>query len=380
MKYALFPMTIFVFIQLFGASSVFAQMDPSSSLLVRPYEEESEEPSLDSGRYTVRKNSSSSQEQKRKGAPSVQRPSNREELERSIEEKISREQERLAPAKKAESSSGSGKKEDAAASSPVPPITPLPEKVASEKKLYLETESQDVRWNLVELSAAANYMYVNSASSYWYRNYYSSGPGVSVDASVWITPDWGIGVSYLTTLSADIGTSPETSRRVLADHRYTDVGLKYRYFSSASQMASSVEYGLKFSEYQMIVPKSETSRTRLIERGPGLVIRARVPATLDRAWILNMEMLPRMNVKEESTALSLSSGPASTAYGLKIGLGHEFVIDRRHQVFWSLSHRVDKTVYEGNASAVDPLTGTAPSGVSVQMGVSLFEFGCRWGD
>jgi hypothetical protein len=223
-------------------------------------------------------------------------------------------------------------------------------------------------------------MYVDSSSQFWYRKFHSSGPGIYVGADIWYTPFAGVAIDYATTLSSDLNVSPTTSETALVDHRFSSAGLQFRTYSTLSRRSPSVNFGLKYSEYQMIVPRAETNRIRLKTSGVALSVQANVPKSNTVAWFFSSELIPKLKVSELKTSLDLKSGSNDTSYAVKFGFGQEYSIDRSHQVYWRLSHRIDKSVYEGTASQNDPITGAAPEGVTVTTGTSLFELGYTWGN
>jgi hypothetical protein len=254
------------------------------------------------------------------------------------------------------------------------------EDVDSLEKLKEALHPEDPRRNIVNIYVAPSYMYVNSSSDYWYRNYHSSGPSIFAGADIWYTPNAGLILDYTTSLSAELDVSSTSSETSIVDHRYSNLGFQFRKFASLSRRASSVYFNVKYSEYQMIIPKAETERTRLKTNGVSVGVRANLPKTHTMSWFYGADFLPKLKVKEESTALTLKSGTDDVTYGMRLFFGQEFLVDHSHRMYWRLSHRVDKSVYEGAANQNDPITGAAPTGVTVTNGTSLFEVGYTWGN
>ncbi|OFZ19461.1 MAG: hypothetical protein A2Z20_05410 [Bdellovibrionales bacterium RBG_16_40_8] len=337
---------------LFFSIELWAQLDPTSTMLVRPPVKDEARPSLDSGRYIIRQSNTS-------------RESKSGEVTKTLSDNI--------------------KKKNIDAPENVKATPPQTED-ATKKLSTSDIEAvdldhaEDKRQNLVIISVAPNYLYVNSSSHYWFRNYHSAGPGISIGADVWLSPTVGINIGYLTSLVADVKAEPTASRAILTDHRYSTVGLQFRKYTSTSRRSLNFVWGVKFSDYEMSLPAEEKYRTRLHTTGLGLSIKATLPSTISEAWTAESELLPKLKVQEEKTAASLKSGADVTSYGVKLSLGREYILDRRNQVFWRISHRVDKSVYEGTANQNDPITGIAPKGVSVTTGSTLLEFGYAWGE
>jgi hypothetical protein len=365
---------------LFYSFQAIAQIDPTTSLLVRPVANESEQINLDSSRYTVKsQNHEGIKPQARetvKPAASVikQNPNKNPAEKPSVVE-----QSDVKPVEPPLSSAGLDQRAD----------SNVNEKIKTDEsyqfdgdidKYKSKLDPDDVRRNLVEISVAPNYLYLNSSSSFWTKKYYSSGPGISVAADIWITPLLGINVSYLTTLSADMSAQPNTSQKILVDHRYTDFGFVYRNYASLNKLSKSINLGIKYSEYQLIIPKSENTRWTEADRGIALTIAGKFPQVSGSDWVVFADMLPRIKIVEEKKSASVKSGTGYNSYGFKFGVGEDYILNRHNQLFWRISHRINKTIFSGSASDVDPTTGATPSGVSMTQGVSLFEFGYRWGD
>ena len=53
---------------------------------------------------------------------------------------------------------------------------------------------------------------------------------------------------------------------------------------------------------------------------------------------------------------------------------------REHQMFWQIYETLERNTFSGTASPADPLTGTAPTGVSVTNSFTFFKLGYTWGN
>lgn len=237
----------------------------------------------------------------------------------------------------------------------------------------------DRRQNIIEAQVAPTLMYLDSNSSYSYRNYSSSGSGLGIGAQVWTTPFFGITSSYFVTLASDMSAAVSGDRQLQVDHRFFDVGLKYRKFFTLSRKSPVTGVSLKYDEYQLNFPKKEAGRTRLKTTGISLGLDAKIPSSLTHAWTFGTDIIVRPTTTEERTALNLKSGKNPTAQTFKFFVGSEYSFSRNQSLFWKLSHRLDKTVYEGSANQVDPNSGVTPAGVSVNQGITMFELGFTFG-
>lgn len=367
------------------SNSAYAQSDASAALLLRPSKVESASPNLDSSRYVLKAPSSAV-----KPAPLPVTPPPA--------------QTSPPPTAQAQSMTPSSAVSQLITTPPPiqklssPPVQPAPAADTNRSLTeqirnillggndeaineYLgQLHGGDVRQNIVNISVAPNLMYVDSSSDYWYRDYHSSGPGLSIGAEVWFTPFTGFDVDYTTSLAAELDADPNSARAVLVDHRFTDVGFLFRNFSSVQRKSMSFTLGLKYSEYQMIIPKNETDRARLKSSGIGMSLEVKRPKDASTVWVLGADLLPKLKVKEGGTEAEIESGLSVTSYGVKFTVGQEFRLNRQNQIYWNLSHRFDKSVYQGIASPADPISGTNPVGVTVDLGMTMFGVGYSWGD
>ena len=128
----------------------------------------------------------------------------------------------------------------------------------------------------------------------------------------------------------------------------------------------------------MHVPPDAVQRFGVKTLGVELSLEAIVQTSATFAWRFGGLMLPRAEHKESSGGVKSGDKDDSAKLGVWFGGVHTF--DRRNQVFWTFKHTVERNVFEGAANTVDPITGLAPEGVSVQQGLSIFQFGYRWGN
>lgn len=346
---------------------IFAQVDPSSALLLRSTSDQVASPSLDSSRYTVRPPAANK-------VPKPIVPSKSTVVEKPVDKNISVQPVVEKSAEKSEAVSGDKK---------------ISEKMreiflGGDEESILEYREQlhaeDSRQNVASISVAPGIFYFDSASSYWFRDYHSSGPGLSAGADIWITPFMGVNIDYFTTLSAELDVDPTSSKSVLVDHRNSAIGVQFRRYSNLSRRSPNFNVAINYADYQLIIPKEETNRNRISSAGVALSFLATIPKNTTSAWTFGTTLYPKLKVKEQKTAVEIKSGTDYSAYAIKFQFGQEFTLDRKNQIFWRLSHRMDKMIYSGEASPADPISSVAPEGVIVTTGASLFELGYTWGD
>lgn len=355
----------------FISKKAIADIDPSSALLLKNSSTEGQSGvNLDSGRYTIRPSAAPTPQSTKVESPQST-PKPKPTATTNTNESVNTNTKSSTVAPKAEDTD------------------PFPERM---KEFFLGGDMEEIlryrgalhpedpRHNFVEVSVAPGYLYMNSKSDYWYRKFHSAAPGLGVGAEFWLTPFFSLQSTYFTTFAADMTAQYDSNRKVNTDHRLFNAGIQFRKFFSMSRKSPNLVFGINYDETQLLVPKSEPQRPRLKTTGVALRLEATLPKTTTRAWVVGAEFLPKIKVTEIQTGLDLQSGKKPTSYGFKFSFGQDFNFNRNHKVFWRLSHRIDKTVYEGTATLNDPITGTAPSGVSVTQGTSLFQFGFTWGD
>ncbi len=238
----------------------------------------------------------------------------------------------------------------------------------------------DTRLNLFELSIAPTYIYNNSGSSYWFHNYYTSGPGISISAVTWFSPFFGLQTSYLSSMSTGLRADTTGSKNLKIDHQWFESGLRFRKFFGISRKSSQLTFGIDYADYQLKVPSDATQRVSSKTSGVKLSIETSIPSSNTVSWTLGMHLMPRAKYAEKSTALDLKSGTSSETNGIGASVGGRYTFDRFNQIYWKLTHSVEKTMFSGTANTTDPLTSVTPEGVSITNSFTIFSFGYIWGN
>lgn len=359
----------------FGVRAL-ADVTPSTAILLKS-SETAPEVNLESGRYTIKSTAKSEEKAEAKSEVKVETKS-----EAKVEAKAHAKSEtKVVAVKPVEAPKPAAKTpEPVTEENFVQKLQDIVLGDQDEAIRYRESlHPEDRRQNIIELQFAPALMYLDSTSKYSYRNFSSSGSGMSIGAQIWTSPFFAITSSYFITLASDIKADPAGDRRLQVDHRLFDVGFKFRKFYNLSRKSPVTSVSVKYDEYQMILPKKETGRTRLRTTGVALGLDAKIPSSVTHAWTFGTEVVVRPKVTEEKTDLDLSSGKNPTSQTYKFFVGSEYSFSRNQSLFLKLSHRYDKSVYEDAANKPDPLTGVAPTGVSVNQGITMFELGFTWG-
>ena len=250
----------------------------------------------------------------------------------------------------------------------------------TETATELRPEKYDRRYSILELSLSPVYMYNDSKSSYWFRNYHTSSPGAHLDANVWLTEKFGLHTSFLTSLSGSVKDSVNSSRTVEATHTWFDIGARFRHFANQKPKSPAMILGIDYSEYRFNAPPSAMMRHRLLTSGVMLKAGVEFPTSKTYMWTADVSLIPKSTHRELATRSVVKSGTSNETNTFGASLGGVFRIDSTNAYFWRLSHKIEKNVFSGVATATDPISNITPTGVSVTNSFTLFEIGCTFGD
>ncbi len=358
---------------LIGLSQAIAQLDPSSALLLNEMNHDSVRDSgLDSGRYTVKPKANESSSHERVRRPVATVPASEDD-----------EDDRPSPIVK-----------EIGAAMPMPTAAqgvqappPIPQPIVVDKPVkpvespvrVAETEHEP-SLNQLELSVAPMYYYNSSDSPFWYRNYNASGPGFSTQARYWISPDFSINASYMSTLGGTIYDSVDHSKNVAITQTWLDAGLRWRKFFGSANHSPHLTFGVDYHEYQFQVAAEANLRQRLKTSGALVSLELEYPRGTQATANFGFSLLPMAQHTESGTGTSVQSGSAVSSYVVSVWAGGTRTLDSSNQIFWKLSETVERDVFNGGASAPDPISGTTPYGVPVTNAFTIFQLGYTWGN
>ena len=357
--------------------TAFAQLDPSSKVLLRSSGPTPSMEDLDSSRYRVKPSLLPTESQ----APVPPKPKKSASVTVSLPTAA-------APDVVASSSPSTDVRE--AASPPAPAPSPGPSSVSDRVQVYLlggdgdsiqeyrrMLHPSDTRLNLLELSLAPSYGLLQSRSSYWPRNYLLSVPMVNVGARIWLSPFFGLQASYLSSLNGQVSTSPSGLNQTSFQTNRFGLGLRFRSFFGYSRRAASLVYGLDYEDWQAKISKDASQRTGFETSGFKLVLEANMPFTNSYSTTLGVELAPSLSHRESNGAVG--SGNSNRSTMISASLGGKYLFDRKNQVFWRVTQRLEQNAFQGPANAADPVTSSTPTGVMVNQSLTLFEIGFTWG-
>ncbi|HVK60893.1 MAG TPA: hypothetical protein VM432_05055 [Bdellovibrionales bacterium] len=367
--------TALLFSLLLIAQGSWGQVDPSSALLLNSTGDASvRETGIGSGRYTVRPKNEAKKDSSR-GIRSETEPT---------------PVATPAPAATAQPAPQAPKPPQAVApQKPAPPELTAPQTIppqvsapqAPAEAVAAQQATPEARRRvLMEISVAPGYLYNASESSYSYRNYNTSAPTIAAEARVWFNPSIAVQTSYLGTLSSSVSDSRDGSRSVAAAQQWFTAGLRARGFVGVSRMAPSLSAGIDYMEYEFRAPSDAQTRAKLKSSGIRVSVDADVPANPYRSWTLGFSVAPKLQHRESKTEIDFQSGGNVDATQVGMSLGTNIRFDATSMMFLKLSHVVEKDLFSGPATLADPVTGVAPSGVSVTNSFTMIQLGYTWGN
>jgi hypothetical protein len=342
----------------------FAQVDPSAALLLRSSGRAPEKQNLDSSRYQVRPGSSRTETTETRPLQSADLPG---------QSQVAQPTETQSTQGEAEPSQGEdGTEATAAEMQPLQPQEMVPQK---------SFEDRDVQKNIVDLHIAPVYVYNDSVSNYWFRNFSQHAPGFLVGADIWFTPGFGLNTTYMTTTASSIDGSFAEDGRISTENDWFSGELKFRKSFSNKRNSSMLVLALGYSEYEMKVSSLADERIGTKSSGVHVKAEVHVPSSESYQWTLGAEYLPRMSHQEVKPEIDIESGDDNETSMIGVHVGGRFLLSREHQMFWRVSYRIERNLFSGQSNVNDP-RGDAPApvtGVEVTNSFTIFSLGYTWG-
>ena len=239
--------------------------------------------------------------------------------------------------------------------------------------------ANDIRRNVLEIYFGPTYIYQNSGSPFWQRSYFSSSAAIQAGIKLWITPFFGLNTNYIKSLATELRADPSGSSRLDVDHQWFDAGLRFRSFFGYSRRSPSINFGIDFSEYQLHIPSDAVLRTNIRTKGVRVSLEATFPHSNTSAWLLGFELQPRQTHEENKAATLIRSGTDNKTDTVGLWIGKQFTFNRKNQIFWKVTHRAEKNLFDGTTNVNDALTGSTIDNVSVTTGTTFLQLGFTWG-
>lgn len=373
------------------AGPVRAQVDAASTVLLRPTGKSASKQNLDSSRYKIRAPESRKDDDEigEKPGTVIPTPVSKAKTKTTTTAEIT------VPA--SSEPVPSPVPPEAVAVSPTPAPTPVADAAPAEpppvtqqvrdlimggtqediSEARTQIHPQDPRANVLDIQLAPAYYYNSSQSGYSYRRYSSHGPGLGLGMNLWLTPFFGLQSRFFSSVSASVRSGG--TNMVPTDVQSFEAGIRFRKHFGYSRKAAHMNWGL---DYHDEINKINSEATTIIGRkssGLGVSLETVVPSSNTYAHTLQVDVRPRLKHTEMNTGVEVKSGNKAETNAIGLGVGGQWLMDRRNQVFWKAQYSVERNLFKGQASQADPHTGIAPDGVSVTNSLMMFYFGFRWG-
>jgi hypothetical protein len=242
---------------------------------------------------------------------------------------------------------------------------------------FLDVE--DIRKNIFEYSMGTTFIHNASTSPYYPRNYFNSSPGAFLGIDLWLTPFWGIDADYRFSILSEIKDSPVNEDFVTSSHSWFGIGMKFRRFFGLAQNSSSFVIGLKYVEYMLSVEPSAQYRMKQHTRGPELSIGVSAPSSKNYSWTFKIVAQPFLTHEEIVSTSDRRTGNGSQTAGFGASIGGEYRFSRKTRAFFTFSSMLYKSQFSGQTLAIDPITGTRPTGTPVNNAFFFLDLGLRLG-
>ncbi|NQZ02579.1 MAG: hypothetical protein HRT45_18110 [Bdellovibrionales bacterium] len=343
----------------------FAQVDPSAALLLRSSGRAPEKQNLDSSRYQVRPGASS------RNTDVGSRP-----LQSATDATNRVETQSDKTSEAAENTAQAGDQSDQVIGVATAEVKPI-----SNETQWQPIADRDVRKNIVDLHIAPVYVYNESSGNFWFRQFTQHAPGFQVGADIWFTPDFAFNTTYMTTTASSIDGSFADDGRISVENDWFSGDLKFRKSFSNAINSSMLILAVGYREYEMRV--SSLADERIGTKSSGVHVKAEVLLSQGPTcqWSLGAEYMPRVSHQEVASEIDVKSGDDNESSMVGVHLGGRFILSREHQMFWRLSHSIERNLFSGQSNINDPrATPARVTGVEITNSFTIFSLGYTWGN
>lgn len=236
---------------------------------------------------------------------------------------------------------------------------------------------KDPRQNMIEISLAPAYFYDGSQSNYSFHRYSMHGTAFGLGMNLWLTPFFGMHTDYFSSVASSIRGSSATV--LSADVQELNLGFRFRKHFGFHRKAPYLMWGLDYHDSGTKISKEATGTMGRKSSGVGIALEGVVPVSNHYAHTFDLDVRPRLNHAEQSTAIDARSGTKNQTDSLSLSLGGMWTLDRQNQVYWKTQYSVEQSLYQGDATTMDPHNDVTPSGVNVTDSMVIFYFGFKWG-
>ncbi len=389
---------LFLSLSLVGCAA-FAQADSTSTVLLRSGGKAPKVQNLDSSRYRVRQPESRKDDDDLEEKPGTLIPSPVPARNTSVKTQVTVKKQGndklpppppgtpiVAPITPPPPPVEASKDEALDATAPPEPPPPVTMQV---KELILGGKIEDIedykktihpedsRANAISIQLAPAYYYNGSSSGYSYRRYYSSGPGIGLGMNLWVTPFFGLQSKFFSSVSASQRSGG--LNEVPTDIQAFEGGIRFRKYFGATRKAPQLSWGIDYHDALNKVSKESATSVGRKSSGLSLALEGEIPTSNIYSHTFQLDVRPRLKHSEMNTAIDARSGTKNETNAMGLALGGLWTLDRRNQVYWKAQYLVERNLFDGDATEVDPHNDATPDGVSVTNTLVIFYFGFKWG-
>lgn len=235
---------------------------------------------------------------------------------------------------------------------------------------------EDPRANILNITLAPAYFYTDSSSNYSFRNYHSDGPALGLGMNLWFTPFFGVHSKYFTSVSSGVR---DGGNMVPMGTTEFEAGIRFRKHFGFTRKSAQISWGIDYHDAANKISSDSTSYIGRKTSGLSLSIEGVVPTSNQHARTFELAIRPWQHHAELETTATAQSGTKAETNAISLAIGSLYTLDRNNQVFWKGQYSVERNLFNGDASVVDPQTGVTPTGVSVTNSTLIFYFGLKWG-
>ncbi len=235
----------------------------------------------------------------------------------------------------------------------------------------------DARANLISIGIAPAYYYNGSDANYSYRRYHSSGPGIGLGMNVWVTPFFGLQSKFFSSVSAS--QKSNNVNTVPTDIQNFEGGIRFRRHFGYTRKSSQISFGLDWHDGMNKISKESNTSIGRKSSGLSFALEGELPSTNNYSHTFNLDVRPRLKHSEMNTGVEVKSGTKNETNSIGISVGGLWSMDRNNQVFWKSQYIVERNLFDGEASQMDPHNDATPDGVTVTNSLLIIYFGFKWG-
>lgn len=236
--------------------------------------------------------------------------------------------------------------------------------------------SQELNQPRLEFSIGSILVSHKSESNYSYRDYETKLQALQLQGRFWVSSKVALEGQIINSLNGSIADSK-------VNQTQAPYGLEEMKLSALQQeefsLGNRTRFSLSYIDSKHGVSSKAQAKLGYQSSGLGFGFQFHTNESPQHLLIFSADLYPRLSHKENSGTTSVSSGSAPQSSRVDLGFGGEYHLNPRSVFIWGLDLNYTKNLFEGPASASDPITSVTPQNVSVDQSSFIFKLGYRWG-